>query len=394
MSLKIPLKYYLSSKENPVNKELPIWDELLPLSRKHHQNAVDPSVTYGGYFSTVSTFLEKNNFAMLASAFSQQVGLDISIAKSIHVFLEKHGEFYHPARVKVECGDQAALYVINTAVSDSGNNIIEQEYNSLKRLNHEYDLGYVPKVHGYEEISCDNNCFRMFLGEWFEGYHEFHISFQLNGKQGIIVWDHEKEKTFLSEAEALGLYAQASRILTLYYNIETFEQIFPWHHAAGDFVLKKLDEKIDLKLITVRQYAPLFVEKEEMSQDFQSILEALLVFFLNLSIRIRLDRMDGVGDVVWADDIAVKGTVQGFFNALEDKDKKGTIPFPVAESFYSFFTQVYSAGDIYTLAEDIADTYPQESPELLVIKKNLEKHVADLYRSVSRKQKIGLIAED
>ena len=99
----------------------------------------------------------------------------------------------------------------------------------------------------------------MFLGEWFEGYNEFHISLDpADEKHKIIVWDHEHGNYFLSTDQTKALYRQAAKILTCYYNVETFEQISSWHHAAGDFVLKCQNDEIDLKLITVRQYRPMF----------------------------------------------------------------------------------------------------------------------------------------
>lgn len=76
--------------------------------------------------------------------------------------------------------------------------------------------------------------------------------------------------------------------MTCYYNAETFEQIFPWHHAAGDFVIKLQKNNMKMKLITVRQYAPMLENKNETAKnntdsDIYLMLEAMLVFFLNLS---------------------------------------------------------------------------------------------------------------
>jgi hypothetical protein len=42
----------------------------------------------------------------------------------------------------------------------------------------------------------------------------------------------------------------------------------------------------------------------------------LLIFFLNLSIRMRLDRYDGVGDIVWADGPVVQSTLDGVMDGL------------------------------------------------------------------------------
>ena len=92
----------------------------------------------------------------------------------------------------------------------------------------------------------------MFLGEWFSGFNEFHLSRDPATGQGrILVWDYGAGDFFLSPEQAAGVYKEAAKILTAYYNLETFEQIFSWHHAAGDFVLKLEKGRMKVRLITV-----------------------------------------------------------------------------------------------------------------------------------------------
>jgi len=107
-------------------------------------------------------------------------------------------------------------------------------------MNNDFPFSFVPKVYGTGEVfTKDNHYISMFLGEWFEGFNEFHISRDpADGKNKIVVWDNQQSNFFLSADQIMELYRQATMILTSYYNIETFEQIFSWHHAAGDFVLK------------------------------------------------------------------------------------------------------------------------------------------------------------
>ena len=81
------------------------------------------------------------------------------------------------------------------------------------------------------------------LEDWFEGYHEFHISKDNEGKQQLKLWDFDHGYKNLSQEQSFEIYKKASKILTLYYDLEDFSQIFPWHHAAGDFVVKIEDEK-------------------------------------------------------------------------------------------------------------------------------------------------------
>ena len=132
-------------------------------------------------------------------------------------------------------------FVVNVAISAAGRDCIEREYNCLKRLGNDFSFSSIPEVYGYGKtcVKEGGHTISMFLGQWFEGFNEFHISHdKADNKYKILVWDSEKGNYFLSPDNTLELYRQAAMILTGYYNIETFEQIFPWHHAAGDFVIR------------------------------------------------------------------------------------------------------------------------------------------------------------
>ena len=225
----------------------------------------------------------------------------------------------------------------------------------------------------------------MFLGEWFQGYNEFHISLDpLDEKYKIVVWDHEHGNYFLTDHQATNLYRQAARILTCYYNVKTFEQIFSWHHAAGDFVLKCQNKRIDLKLITVRQYRPLFKnDRINKDPDAELILEALLVFFLNLTIKMRLDRLDGVGEIVCSDDTSVVGILKGFFEGLVLKPPIVSIPGPLIDCFRNHLLSC-SQSDLIGLLQAVVDAYNPHSPEIPVIKKNLKRHVKVLFSAIKQ----------
>ncbi len=381
MNKRPVFKFFLSNQKNPVTQDSGIWQDFLPVARKHDQVSFGQSISYGEYFSAARSFIEKDRFDNLLKAVSLVAKRSISLEdiKEIHVFLEKHGEFYHPSKIEVlHCG-QKIRFVLNVAVSDTGKNYIEKEYGALQKLNREPALGFVPEVYGKGETDInDNNKVQMFLGQWFDGYHEFHISGGPDKIKKIVVWDPEQGKRFLSSDQIQALYKKAAFILTRYYNTGTFEQIYPWHHAAGDFVLKQQNGKIDLKLITARQYHSFSEDDGKKSRDPAAILEALLVFFLNLSIRMRLDRIDGVGKIVWADDIAVEGAVEGFFAALALKPSIKSISLPIDDCFQYYLASQYTEEDIYALFMEIACVYPPESPEFPVINKNLKKHVHDL----------------
>jgi hypothetical protein len=227
----------------------------------------------------------------------------------------------------------------------------------------------------------------MFLGEWFEGFNEFHITFDPDDNQyKIIVWDYEYGNFFLTAYQAMELYRQAMKILTYYYNIETFEQIVSWHHAAGDFVLKRQEDDIELKLVTVRQYRSMYennIESEYLIPDAELILEALLVFFFNTAIKMRIDRLDGVGDIVWSDEVALDGIIKGFFEGLALKPETSVFTEPLDRCFIQHLLSC-SRTDFVDLNHAIAHTYPSQAPEVQVIQKHLGKHVEDLYDTVRK----------
>jgi hypothetical protein len=227
----------------------------------------------------------------------------------------------------------------------------------------------------------------MFLGQWFNGYHEFHIAIDpVDQKPKIMVWDEPRGRFFLSAEQSKTLYAQVSKILTGYYNLESFEQIFSWHHAAGDFIVKTENETLELRLVTVRKYAAIFENHkntQSAQSDPQQILQVLLIFFLSLSIHTRLDRLDGIGDMVWSDSIAVEATLIGFFEALAIKPDLASLPDSPLACFIAYLASC-TAGDLLDLTEAIFNRFNPQMPGLRVVKKNLGEHVETLYAAIQK----------
>ena len=200
----------------------------------------------------------------------------------------------------------------------------------------------------------------------------------------IIVWDDAGSRFFLSTEQHSELYRQAARILAYYYNVETLEQIFAWHHAAGDFIVRIENAVVDLKLITVRRYTPLIQNlksPENSVKGPEMILQALLLFFLGLSIRMRLDRLDGVGDITWADSRAVPATLEGFFEGLALKPQIPELPAAIDQCF-GYYLSVCSQEDLFELTEAVANEFYSRSAETPIVKQHLEAHVESLHRSI------------
>jgi hypothetical protein len=386
-------KYFLSNVKNPVQKGNPIWSAPIPLNRQQSANAFESNgdifINHGDCFLAAKDFLERDRYAVITQSISQYLHRNIisQEIEEIKIILDKHGAFYHPAKIEIVLKDVQIPLVLNVAVTEVGKQCAQREYRLLKKLDTDYSFSFIPKVYAQGNVftKMDQVETRMFLGEWFEGFNEFHISFDPEDKEyKIIVWDHEHGNFFLTTHQTMELYRQAAKIITYYYNVETFEQIFLWHHAAGDFVLKCQKEDVEVKLVTVRQYRSMYknnIASESKEPDSELILEALLVFFLNMAIKMRIDRLDGVGKKVWSDDVALKGILKGFFEGLSLKPLNHLLPASLEQVFLKHLLDC-THSDLLDLSHSIIKTYPPESSEVTVIRQNLEKHVEDLFHTV------------
>lgn len=376
--------YYISNDEQAVNSRDPLWNQSLPLNRylTDLSRSPQPHASYGDYFTGIRSFLSRDNYNPVFSAVKKscRTALSDKTIRVIRVYLMKHGEYYHPARIKVDMGNRFFLFVLNVAVSSAGLSIIKNEIESLNRLARTFPYAYMPRVFARGEVRLDDRrCLKMFLGDWFEGFKEFHLSPNpQTHRMRIIVWDDEKGPYYLDESKIENLYTQTAQILTGYYNVSTFEQISYWHHAAGDFIVNDSDRALSARLVSVRGYRPLF---ENAENDTETMLDALLVFFLNLSIRMRLDRIDGIGDFEWADERAVAGTVRGFFHGLHVQSLHGLIPPELVDAFKTYLS-TFKPGDLLDWATAVTDRSHPHAPEAALIRANIRDHAESLYNQI------------
>ena len=392
-------KYFLSNTKNPVQKRDPVWSAPIPLSRPQSAGTFESNhhifINHGDYFLAVRDFLERDRYAVITQSVFQYLHRNIAPdeIEEIRIFLDKHGAFYHPAKIRIVLKDIQISFVLNVAVTDVGKQCAQREYRFLKKLNTDYPESFVPKVYAQGTVFTKRDQIetKVFLGEWFEGFNEFHISLDPEDKKyKIIVWDHEHGNFFLTTQQTIGVYRQAAKILTYYYNIETFEQIFSWHHGAGDFVLKCQEDDIEIKLVTVRQYRSMFeqnIDHDHKMPDAEMILEAMLVFFLNMAIKMRIDRMDGVGEIVWSDEVALTGILNGFFEGLALKPFVSVLAEPLDHCFRKHLLSC-SRTDFMDLNHAIVQTYPSQALESQVIRQHLEKHIEGLYNSIKQLEKV------
>ncbi|MBU8912353.1 MAG: hypothetical protein KOO65_13870, partial [Desulfobacterales bacterium] len=269
-------------------------------------------------------------------------------------------------------------FVLNGAVSSSGLSLIKNEYGLISRMNQACSNHYLPQVFGIDFIKTDKGKVGFFLGEWFEGFKEFHVTEDQDRRQ-IAIWESDGRRRYISEADALPIYQKISRILTYYYDIETFEQIFPWHHAAGDFIVKQEEGSTQVRLITVRGYSPLTEVADEKADKKVHILPSLLFFFLNLTLRMRLDRLNGTGKAVMLGQKTIKAAAEGFLHGLDEKSSSGGSE-DFRSVFIDFFNQ-FTLEQIIGIMENILESCHPDPLEIRLIKKNLESHCKVLHSS-------------
>jgi len=376
MSNQPEIHFAIGDAAPSVRPDEGVWSAPLPQNRSGiSANGPGDGVQCGDYLTAVGEFISRDGFRMLSAAASRLTRADLTPGDldSIIVRLVKHGAFYHPVKLEVSAGKHVAHLVVNGAVSDVGREGIGQEYRNLQRLASVAGR-WIPEVFGRGECTTPaGHPVSLFLAEWIEGFCEFHLT----GDSGaIVVWDPERGNYHLTGDVLKRVYAEAARILTLCYDIETFEQVFPWHHASGDFVVRHRDGLPEVRLITVRGYVALI---DNPDRDEAIVLQALLVFLLNLSIRMRLDRLDGTGSVAWAGPFVLEAVVCGFFRGLAQKSDSRWIDRPLVDAFREHILD-WSPTELLELAAPLAEAFPVQQADLPVIRDHLESHVHELHR--------------
>ena len=121
--------YFIASGETPVTQNSALWRQPLPLSRDFSGEKAAISLRHGEYFHTIRTYLENDGCGILCRALNRRLQQNVKSQdiREIRICLEKHGEFYHPARIEVLAGPQTISFVLNVAVSETGIETIKEE---------------------------------------------------------------------------------------------------------------------------------------------------------------------------------------------------------------------------------------------------------------------------
>jgi hypothetical protein len=327
----------------------------------------DSGITYGGYFSAIRCMLSADNFQAIQSL-ARLMG-HLALPQRIHVRAEKHGALYHPASLELIWPNETKVKcAILVAVSARGRVALRREALVLDHLQEAYCLPLLPK----KLLFVENETAAFLIEPWFSDFHEFHLTsdgcFQL--------WDYGRGLRLLSASQAQEAFFQAARILTLFVDSKSGACIHPWSHAAGDFILCSdprgedhgKDHDVDVRLTTARGYGPLL--------ETENPLSALFIFVLDLALRMRLDRVDGVGQWVWLGPDILENAVRGFFAAVSEREGSKELQ-TVAHLLPSFSAQ--------ELAQSSKALLERFSPgERDVVALRLEQHCGELFEILQR----------
>jgi hypothetical protein len=108
-------------------------------------------------------------------------------------------------------------------------------------------------------------------------------------------------------------------------------------------------------------------------------LVAAIHFLLNLSLRVRLDRLDGVAGPAWINDFAVHAAVDGFFAGLQATYATNRLVLGSLKDFLDVI-QSFDAHEILDMYESLLHIYEAEDQDdFRLIQAKLPEHAAQLH---------------
>ncbi len=368
--------------------DIPIGPREANLPFKMSLHKTHPFFKLGDYFRALEHFLLKSSKTVLTELAQSRIGVSDPLRHITRLVIrsEKHGLFSHIASAEFMFEDQSIKFAVITALTDRGKAWLRNEYDVITYLNIKTSLPYLPDVYYLDSIQRgwgkETVHLMMILADWLEDYHEWHLHPpDQNSGQVVRIWDSSRGYRFCSRGEAREIFRQSAKILTLYYESSDFRQIYPWHHGAGDFVVKTKKGKTRVKLTTARCYErfTMFDGKEQIDP-----LLAITYFFLNLTVRMRLDRIDGTGDPIWAHDDFVHPVIEGFIKGIEEKRRQDIYRLGEPSELVSLLKS-FTPEEIKRMFPPLLDLYRSDDPrEFALIQQNLADHALCLHWTIQR----------
>ena len=373
--------YFFSSLEGDV----PVSEEMMqrPFVLRPLEN--HPFLSLGDFFYATRNFLWQGDGKLLLypmKGLKDPHGPMDKIQQLI-IRYEKYGALYQILSAEAVAEESKRKYAVIAALSPEAKETLERECNLLDRLNNRYVYALIPQIYFKDKVvsgsSGKTETIDMALSNWFEGYHEWHFSGDKNNAETISIWNMERGYQSAARDVIREIIRQASKALTLYYDPISNHQVYPWHHGAGDFVVKVDEEGVDVRLISVRGYdATISPLKGRMTDP----LEPILYFFLNMTIRMRIDKSEGMGGPVWAGAFILPALLRGFLEGLQQKEEEGKIGNRIRKKVLLYLRDISRKTLHEKLVRQI-EMYRRIDPiDFSCMHEHIEAHADELYHAL------------
>lgn len=363
-------------------RSIPVAEEELDRHLHVSVSEIHPALVLRDYFESIKDLLLTNNAKILTGVIADGFGMELTPEQisGVEIRCEKVGTLYHVSSLNVRCEEGPLKLCVTTAITDAAIRCLAEEASHLEFLSDTYPLTCLPRVfHHGEEIrhtSMGDATLAHSIQEWFEDYHEWHLSVDDSGRQRITLWDMLRGYRTFSLEEGAEIHRQATEILTRCYDFRSGKQITFWSHAAGDFVVRMEGRSISVRLTTVRGYKSLpLVDGVQSFDPFTQIV----YFLLNLTVRMRLDRLDGTGSVLWAESTILRPVLRGFFEAISPGEVQHQYPDGAKERIREDL-KAFREEQITTFLLSLLRHFSGE--EKGVVKAHLKEHSRDLVRTM------------
>ena len=295
----------------------------------------------------------------------------------VRLSLQKHGAFYHPLKMTVSLHGtgRGGNFVLNGAVSSHGRALACKEAGFFSWMEGRVQEPVTPGVVASGEVAAGPGTAVFFMARWMDGYYEFHIT--PGDVPKVAVWWPEADTLYLSLEKILPAYENIAKILTLAYEWESGFQVLLWHHAAGDFILAPKLPGFPVKLITIRACGVL-IDEDLLANG---PMPGLLFFFVNLCLRMQLDRFDGVGDPVFLGPQVLAATLRGFLNGLAHRS--GGRGEEAVRGVWEFLSS-FAAPELELILDQVIEMWPPGRSEnaLITQKKSIfARQMREMFKS-------------
>jgi hypothetical protein len=377
-SVNLKTSYFFSSPEGDV----PVSEEMMerPFVLRPLEN--HPFLSLGDFFHATRDFLCQGDARRLFHLMKGPMDPDGQTGNIQHLIIryEKYGALYQILSAETVTKDSKRKHAVIAALSLEAKGTLERECDLLNRLNSRYAYPLIPQIYLKDRVECGRSgkteMIDMALSNWFEGYHEWHFSGDKSNAETISIWNMERGFQSATKDVIREIIHQASKILTLYYDPITNHQIYPWHHGAGDFVVKVDEDGVDVRLISVRGYDTTI---SPLKGRVTNPLEPILYFFLNMTVRMRIDKLDGMGDPVWAGAFILPAVLNGFLEGLRQREQEGRTDNHIGEEVLSCLRDIPRKALREKLVRQIEMHRETDPVDFSFMHKHIAAHADELY---------------